>query len=78
MWCPRLFEYYKENYDPACPNYVLLEGEDAQPAKELQALIEGFNGQKPDLCGKMGVCVAINAGPASWESPSGARTEPTR
>lgn len=60
---PRLFEYYKENYDPACPNYVLLEGEDPQPAKELQALIEGFNGQKPDLCGKMGVCVAINAGP---------------
>ena len=60
---PKLFAYYKENHDPACPNYVLLQGEDPQPARELEALIEGCNGQKPDMLGKMGVCVAINAGP---------------
>lgn len=60
---PKLFEYYKENHDPGCPNYVLLQGEDPQPARELQALIEAYNGQKPDMLGKMGVCVAINAGP---------------
>ena len=50
---PRLFEYYKENHDPGCPNYVLLQGEDPQPAQELQALIEAYNGQKPDMLGKM-------------------------
>ncbi len=57
---PRLFEYYKENHVPGFPNYVLLQGEDPQPAQELQALIEAYNGQKPDMLGKMGVCVAIN------------------
>ena len=40
---PKLFEYYKENHDPGCPNYVLLQGEDPQPARELQALIEQRN-----------------------------------
>ena len=60
---PRLFAYYQEHHDPAFPNYVLLQGEDPQPALELEALIEGYNGQKPDMLGKMGVCVAINAGP---------------
>ena len=49
--------------DESCPNYVLLQGEDPQPARELEALIEAYNGQKPDMLGKMGVCVAINAGP---------------
>ena len=60
---PKLFEYYKENHDPACPNFVLLRGEDPAPAEELARLVEAYNGQKPDLVGKMGVCVAINAGP---------------
>ena len=31
--------------------------------EELARLVEAYNGQKPDLVGKMGVCVAINAGP---------------
>lgn len=60
---PKLFAYYKENHDPACPNFVLLRGEDPAPAEELARLVEAYNGQKPDLVGKMGVCVAINAGP---------------
>ena len=60
---PRLFEYYKENHDPDCPEYVVLQGEDPLPARELAALIEAYNGQKPEMMGKMGVCVSINAGP---------------
>lgn len=60
---PRLFEYYKQNVDENCLNYVLLMGEDPEPARQLQQLIEQYNGQSPDMVGKMGICVAINAGP---------------
>ena len=60
---PRLFEYYKQNLDESCPNYVLLMGEDPEPAQQLQQLIQEYNGQSPDMVGKMGICVAINAGP---------------
>ena len=60
---PKLFELYKEKADPQNPQYVLLMGENPEPAQELARLIEQYNGQKPYDIGKMGVCVAINAGP---------------
>lgn len=60
---PKLFELYKSHVDPAHPEYAVLYGEDEAPADALIQLIEAYNGQKPRLKGKMGVCVSINAGP---------------
>lgn len=60
---PRLFEYYKENHEPRLSELCAAPGRGPAAAQELQALIEAYNGQKPDMLGKMGVCVAINAGP---------------